>query len=861
VQLTKTSKGYASMLSFVDELAAPSDTMMYTFSASSNAASPRQHTFLEGVVLEPRLATLRRATLLLQGRLPREKEKVSITSDEELRVALRRLMSGPAFREYIVTSVNDRLLTKGAPTPLDINSQNYIKVYSQKVAYQLNNLDDEASALRREMSESLYRTSGELVAHVVTHDKPYSEILTADYMMMNPFLNKWLEGTAIFTDKDDNATYKPSRIKGYYYHTSLNETIRRVGSRSSFEIVGPPLEEFPHTGILSDFAFLKRYPTTATNRNRARARWVFYHFLDIDIEKSSQRPTDEAALTDRNNPTMNNPNCTVCHAILDPVAGAFQYWDHSSRYKPDGIDSLDWLYKKPEDGKKSLFQKGDVWYRDMRSPGLFDEEILDKDRTLKRLAELIVAEPAFLTATAKFWWPSVFGKDLLDRPAVESDRGYADKYAAYTAQQEAISGFATTLSENLNVKDMLVEMFMSPWFAGETANSPAFQKAQYEVQFGSKQLLNPEQLYNKTRALTGVSWQTKKGISGNVYSQYDNYGVLLGGIDSKSVTKRATELTPTMAAILRTHASQVACPAVVRQFASPTSESSLFQHVDETTTPLQLATSRFTLRSEKVSDLETISLSADLSQGPKTFSLKFENPYCDNNGERCVEQRVLFLKSFRLSASDGSSINIMASDPRIRIIGDCKIDWQGYLRFSTYCTAEVDLTLPYPDNFQIEAIVSAQLAPIEGGYVNTHLSISDDVDILEASNPNVNAIKNQISDLFLTLHGTNHAPDSEAVSLVYEIFTAAISSPNRKRGNTFWDCAIYNDGMLYDDLLTEEQLASFRYQKAPGDRYWSEDSDKRRQFDVAFVTDALGTKYAWTAVMMYMLSHYDYVHE
>ena len=133
-------------------------------------------------------------------------------------------------------------------------------------------------------------------------------------------------------------------------------------------------------------------------------------------------------------------------------------------------------------------------------------------------------------------------------------------------------------------------MFMSPWFAGQTANSPAFQKAQYEVQFGSKQLLNPEQLYNKTRALTGVSWQTKKGISGNVYSQYDNYGVLLGGIDSKIVTKRATELTPTMAAILRTHASQVACPAVVRQFASPTSESSLFQHVDETTTPLQLAT-------------------------------------------------------------------------------------------------------------------------------------------------------------------------------------------------------------------------------------------------------------------------------
>ena len=65
-------------------------------------------------------------------------------------------------------------------------------------------------------------------------------------------------------------------------------------------------------------AFLIRYPTTATNRNRARSRWTYYNFLGLDIEKSASRTTDPVALADTNNPTMYNPACTVCHSRARP---------------------------------------------------------------------------------------------------------------------------------------------------------------------------------------------------------------------------------------------------------------------------------------------------------------------------------------------------------------------------------------------------------------------------------------------------------------------------------------------------------------------------------------------------------------
>ncbi|MCH1555967.1 MAG: DUF1588 domain-containing protein, partial [Pseudomonadales bacterium] len=104
---------------------------------------------------------------------------------------------------------------------------------------------------------------------------------------------------------------------------------------------------YPHAGVLNTQAFLNRYPSTETNRNRARARWTYYHFLGIDIEKSAPRTTNPDALADTDNPTLKNPACTVCHQVLDPVAGAFQHFGDVGYYNESwgGLDALPQIYK------------------------------------------------------------------------------------------------------------------------------------------------------------------------------------------------------------------------------------------------------------------------------------------------------------------------------------------------------------------------------------------------------------------------------------------------------------------------------------------------------------------------------------
>ena len=861
VQLAKDSSGYASFQKLIAELTDSAEATSYVFSSTSDSPSPRQASFLSEVTLEPREATLRRAALLLQGRLPTDAERKAVVSDATLRTALRNMMQGAAFREFVVTGVNDRLLLEAADEPVNIALANFVHIHNKRVEYQIDETKKHLGyKLYNDLNWASFRAAGELIAYVIENDKPYTEILTADYMMMNPFLNYWMEGSATFAETDGREVFKPSRIEGYYYPDALEiVNYRPSNSNSTYKVVGQPLADYPHSGILTDFGFLSRYPTTATNRNRARARWVFYHFLGIDIEKSSQRPTDEAALTDRNNPTMNNPNCTVCHALLDPVAGAFQNWGGFNFYRNNGGDVLDRFYKYPEDGTNSPYQQGDLWYRDMRAPGLFDKQISERDYTLRELAELIVEEPGFLSASAQFWWSSVFGKPLLDKPAVESDQGYQAKYAAYQAQQDSIDEFVAALDTRLSAKDMLVEMLMSPWFSGEKISSYTFNAAQYEAEFGSKQLLDPEQLAKKTRAITGVAWRGRLRPSGTLESGYQNFSVLLGGIDSSAVTTRATELTPTMTTILMTHATETACPAVIRQFAKPIDERTLFSFVEESTLPLVLESQAYTIPSKERSDWNTISLSTHLEASDKTFSLKFLNSYCDYDGTQCTEWRALILKSLTVTSPSGNETKVLASDPRLRVIGNyCSVD-SGDLRFGNACTVEVDLIVSESGNFTLSAEVSGEIPTITGGLVEIALSINENTSALGADTPNSRAIKDQIVELFDQLHGERYTPSSAAVTQVYEIYNAALQKGPSAHSGTFYQCNLSNDGLFYDDNLTQKEIATFR--TTQDNDWYSDDWESRRIFEYEFIADPFYTKYAWTAVMMYMLSHYDYLHE
>lgn len=309
-----------------------------------------QENLLQHVALESDSRTLWRAALVLAGRIPTPAEYASLeTEDDGLRTAVRSLMKGQEFHDFLIRSSNDRLLTDRDKRVFEEYGL-YVD-YTNRY-YELNKAASETGN-RREFESWWQRTHFgvrreglELIAHVVENDLPYTEILTADYVMANPYSGQSYASETEFIDPTNAFEFRKSDVYSYYRRCA-GRALQRTDFGPRITSKGTCPTDLPFAGVLTNKTFLLRYPTTATNRNRARSRWTYYHFLDVDIENSASRTTDPTALADTDNPTMKNSACTVCHSELDPVAGAFQdygeegdYWD-----EPKGYDSLDYNYK------------------------------------------------------------------------------------------------------------------------------------------------------------------------------------------------------------------------------------------------------------------------------------------------------------------------------------------------------------------------------------------------------------------------------------------------------------------------------------------------------------------------------------
>ena len=333
-------------------------------------------TLFEGVKMESARSTLRRAAIVFAGRIPTDEEYESIETGglESLRKAIRGLMEGPEFHEFVIRASNDQLLTDRHLIDYTIGNDGYFVDFDNEF-YRRKESDPEDHEFWRWESAVQYgagRAPLELIAYVAENDLPYTEILTADYIVANRWAAEAYGADTEFDDPGDPHEFKPSEIVSYYRHCEGHESEFTTGIGLRVLDPGPCATDYPHAGVLNTTVFLKRYPTTPTNRNRARSRWTYYHFLGLDIEKSASRTTDPVALADTNNPTMNNAACTVCHSVLDPVAGAYQNYGNVGLYRDQsgGMDSLDEFYKfSPSGGKEFLVQErmrdtvdlGTVW--------------------------------------------------------------------------------------------------------------------------------------------------------------------------------------------------------------------------------------------------------------------------------------------------------------------------------------------------------------------------------------------------------------------------------------------------------------------------------------------------------------------
>ncbi len=564
--------------------------------------------FFDGVTMLSDQRLLRRVTLSLAARLPTdaERQKVASAGLESIRPILSELMKEDAFLQRLQEGFNDIFLTLGyngnGEDVLSYNHFQHTRLWYQK--HDLDHIPEQERQkakykLANDYRDAMRREPLELLRYIVENDRPFTEILTADYTMMSPYTARgyglYDELKEQFSNPDDPFEFIPAKVKALTHRDGKTQ---------------PTADGiYPHAGLLSMFQYLRRYPTTETNRNRLRARMYYQHFLGVDIMNLAPRVSDAAAIDAKYKiPTMQAAECVVCHRTIDPVAGLFQdYYNEDGHYGP----------------------RKDGWFEDMFGPGREGNDLPEEEhwRALQWLAKRTVDDPRFAIAMAEHVYYILMGRKVLLPPDDIDDPGFAGRRRAYLAQREFIETAAQRfVADKFNLKVLFQGLVASPFYRADGLNivvertaspspnvertsspspnvartsspSPNVSRTSSPLpntatdwksvlpeerlaeldDVGLVRMLSPEQIERKIVAIFGKSWGRLD----------DSYAILYCGIDSKEVTERLTDPSGAIGALQRILANDVACKNVAGDFALPAAERRLFPNIETDVVPAE----------------------------------------------------------------------------------------------------------------------------------------------------------------------------------------------------------------------------------------------------------------------------------
>jgi hypothetical protein len=514
--------------------------------------------FFEGLTMLPPNQRLRRITLSLAGRLPTtaELDEVRQNGDAAVAAILERVFQEDAFYERLKEGFNDIFLTIGiednAETLLSYHHFEKTRLWYQH--WDFSNLPEAEREragwkLADVYRDALLQEPLRMIEYIVRNDRPFTEIATADYIMVSPHSAR---GYGILENIKDQ--FKNPEDPFEYIPAKLPALTGRDG-KTQESATGL----YPHAGFLSMFHYLRRYPSTETNRNRLRARMYYQHFLGIDIMQLAPRSTDASAVAAKYEiPTMQAPDCFVCHRTIDPVSSIFQDFDFEGHVIP----------------------RKDGWYKDMFQAGFEGEDMPPSERwrAPQWLAERTVKDPRFAIAMAEHVYYILFGRKTLQPPDDIDDPHFAARRRAYLAQRKQIESTARELANSgFNLKTAFRSLIASDFYRVDGLQAVAMNpdRAAELDDIGVVRLLSPEQLERKLKAIFGKEWGRLDGET----------KILYGGIDSISITERNADPSGAMGAIQRILANDVACYHVTRDFRRETQDRLLFSTIEPSMAP------------------------------------------------------------------------------------------------------------------------------------------------------------------------------------------------------------------------------------------------------------------------------------
>lgn len=469
----------------------------------------------------------------LVGRKPTTEEEQLLEQygANALEELLDDLLEEEAFLTRVEEIYNDLLHLKKAPN---------IRSYGRNVASMNGGSFDwyEAYAngntslrnyLRTQTEQALNNEGLALISHVVKHNLPFSEILTADYTLVNAY-------------------------SAHYYGVQGQFSFRVLDNPEFQEAPWDPMDyqtvnlNYPHAGLISTPSYLITYPTTATNINRARSATFYKSFLDTDIMAlGGSRPSSDDL--EAKNATLENPACTGCHVVMDPVASAFKHW----------IGETNITYK-------ALLSEDDWPLSSILPVGFNGEEAgYYEKQPLPWLTAKAVRDPRFARAMVKHLFVPITGHDLLEYPA---DDASSELIGAYQRQQQDIGKLAEAfIYGGYQFKALVKDLLLSEY-------APRFNRFG-----GTRRLLTPELLDRKVSSLFAREWRYRGGTNW-LSRDSDKLNLMYGGTDDANVKERDYLLNGVSASIQNFFANDFACQVVPFEFSQLPENRQIFKEVE-----------------------------------------------------------------------------------------------------------------------------------------------------------------------------------------------------------------------------------------------------------------------------------------
>jgi hypothetical protein len=382
------------------------------------------------------------------------------------------------------------------------------------------------------LNRSVLEAPLKLIEHVVMSDRPYSEIVTADYTV---------------------ADHNVAVVWGLDYG----------GDGDSWEVTAWA-DGRDNAGVLSDSWLWQRHRSTDSNANRGRANAVASALLcadflsndvdvDVSIDLSDPNAVSEAVL--------DNPSCAACHAQLDPLASYFRGFFPA--YVPQTLcdPGEPCAYPMEIPWFKELFP--DLLDVDMQPPAYFGEQ----GDGLEFLGRQIADDPRFAECAVKRFYSYLLQVPLQDVPQDAEDELVA------TFEDSGLD--AKTLVRAIVLRDEFKTSYV------EAVDPSAPTDAELAAADYGAMKARPVALGQMMKDLTGFRWVTDLngipdgaggvvdlGVVPLLEDSFLGYRVLGGGIDSLYVTQSSHTYTGPNFLVLDALAREAAHHVVERDFAT-----------------------------------------------------------------------------------------------------------------------------------------------------------------------------------------------------------------------------------------------------------------------------------------------------